>query len=369
MQKITGAGPRDVIALVWFRLGFRPRESLVVVGLHGPNRRAGLVARVGLGELGEAGAAVARIAGLLRRSGDDAAVVLVVSDVDGGPRPGPDGVPALPHRRLCAEVGQRLSERGIEVFDVLAVGPRSFRSYLCEDVRCCPAAGTPLESVTGTEVAATMVLAGLSVAASEQDLLADVEPGRAQLPTGAGAAGSDDGWGRPGQRRQALARWQALLEADPAARTAPLSPAGAMSATDLAGLLDALEELPFRDAVMLTLMPGAGDLPERLLDGRAGPRTQDLLEGRPDPELTGRGRRLLAQLAAAAPPGRRAEPLAVLAWMSWWCGDGARGRLLAERALADRPGHRLAVLVSTALATATPPPWASRQQPAAGEPG
>jgi hypothetical protein len=48
-----------------------------------------------------------------------------------------------------------------------------------------------------------------------------------------------------------------------------------------------------------------------------------------------------------------------MAWLSWWSGGGARTRLLAERALADRDDQRLASLVLELLSRAIPPPWAS----------
>ena len=62
-----------------------------------------------------------------------------------------------------------------------------------------------------------------------------------------------------------------------------------------------------------------------------------LTGSRPDPEVFEAARALLAQVARGAPPGSRAEALAVLGWMAWWQGSGARGRLLIGLALADDP--------------------------------
>ena len=355
MQLITCAQPRDVIALAWFRIGFRPRESLVLVGLHGPRHRAGMVLRIDLPPVAARRPTLRRLADLLHRGGDDEAIAMVVSDAGGGPRPGPDGRPVLPHRGLVRELRQVLPRQGISVMDVLAVGPDAYRSYLCNDTGCCPATGTSLDEVMSSEVAASMVLAGQCVADEERAIIADVEPepsASAVLggePDRQGAAeqvpGSLSPWGSPGGREPGLACWRTLL-AD-----------GADTPDDIPGLLVALDELPFRDALLLTLIPGADDIAERTLRLATTEDDEDPFLRKPNPDLAARGEHLLAAVARAAPPGQRAQPLAMLAWLAWWCGSGARARLLAERAVDDRPGHRLAILVATMLSAGVPPPW------------
>lgn len=349
MRTISCAQPRDVIALAWYQIGYRPRESLVLVGVHGPRQRSGLVLRVDLPPASTRRQALTRLGQLLSRCGSTGVIALVVSDTGGGPHPGPDGRPILPHAALARALCRELRRQRLPVLDVFAVGPVSFRSYLCPDLHCCPAGGTSLEEVRSSEVTATMVLSGESLADSEQALIADVDPepaGARSDPAGT-AAGSV--WGRAGRRQPALRTWRRLLAS---AQPAPDDPVG---------LLDALDELPFRDAVLLTLAPDSGDLPERMVrvpPGRELPEgTDDAFGSRPDPVVVERARQLLAALARWAPPGRRAEPLAMLAWLAWWTGAGARARLLTERALADRPGHRMAALVASLLAAGVPPPW------------
>ena len=77
----------------------------------------------------------------------------------------------------------------------------------------------------------------------------------------------------------------------------------------------------------------------------------------PDRDLVRRGARLLAAVARRAPAGDRAAPLASLAWLSWWSGDGVRARLLVARALEDDPAYSLALLVATLVDHSVPPPW------------
>lgn len=343
---IISAAPRDLIALAWYRMGYRPRESLIAVGLHGPRRRAGVVARLDLPAARTRRVALQGLARMLRRAGEEQAVVLVVSDVGGDPRPGPDGRPVPVHRVLVHQVRRELPRHGIGVVDVLAVGPTAFRSCLCEDLRCCPVTGTSLAEVAASEVSASMVLAGIPLGASAEATTADVEP--VPPPTAEPGRGTA-GWGAPGNRAPALARWRQLLDEE---------------ATDpgpLPGLLEALADTTLRDALLVSLVPGAGRSPERLLAAPDGRDLPELFGRRPDPELAERGRRVLAAAARYAPAGRRAEPLSMLAWLAWWCGDGARARHLTQRALADAPGQRLATLVGELLARGAPPPWAAAE--------
>lgn len=348
MQTIVRGGrPRDLIALAWYRIGFRPRESLVLVGLHGPKRRTGMVVRVDLPPPEQREATLHGVVRLLRRSQVRQVAVLVVSDAEGQLRAGPDGEPLMPQRDLVGWLRRELPRRGLAVFDVLGVGPSTFRSYLCSDPRCCPFAGQPLEEIGGSELAAHMVLEGRSVLAGEAELVADVRPDPRCL-----SADRLDRVGPVDPVRE-LSTWREQLAA------------GASGPADPARLLVALRDTRLRDAVMITLIPGSGLLPEALLAGGPMTAVEDLWERRPDDDLAERGRRLLAALARVAPVGERAEVLSVLAWLAWWLNEAARCRLLVDLALTDRPEHRLAGLVAQLLAGGIPPTWLPMAAPVA----
>ena len=92
------------------------------------------------------------------------------------------------------------------------------------------------------------------------------------------------------------------------------------------------------------------------------PDLRDFTDRPPDRRAFEAARELVAAVARGAPAGERAEALAVLAWMAWWQGSGARGRLLVGLALADRPGHRLAAIVDRLLAYGVPPSWVDGQR-------
>ncbi len=342
---ISAAAPADVIAYSWFAMGFRPRESLVVVGLDGARRRAGLVARVDLPPPRQARRAARSLAEVLDRGRADACSVYVVSDASGtGPLIGEDG--SMPHRGLVERLLPALVDLGLEVVDVALVGPEAFRSYLCDDQRCCPASGTPLDAVTTGPVAAAMVLEGRTVRGSEHELVADVDP---ETAAACGEALLEPPSGRPGRarRRAVLERWCADLDADAQEPTQPQELLTALTA-----------DRDVRDALLYALVPGGRAAAVGLAAGRR--TTVDdaaVLATGPEQALADAGNRLLAAVARRTPQGHRAGPLAMLAWIAWWSGDGVRGRLLATAALEEDPGHRLGALVEALLGAGVPPPW------------
>jgi len=340
MQTVVRAAPRDIVALIWFRLGYRPRDSLLLVGLHGPRHRTGLVVRIDLPPPGEEKPAIRRLARLVRRTGAEAAIAVLCRDTACDP-------PRPPAVRV---VRRELPRAGLGLVDMIAVGRRGYRSYLCHDPGCCPPEGRPLAEVMAGEVAARMVLAGHTVVEDEAALIADVMPpgGPAEGPAGVGRGGAPPGpaavRGAPPSSTEVLAAWRRTLEQaepDPAV---------------IAGLATALADVRLRDAILLTLVPGAGPAPEDVLAGRQVD-LERLLSRPPEEDLVDRGRSHLAAAARAAPPPARADVLATLAWLAWWTGHGGRARLLADLAQTTRPGHRLAGLVTALLHTCAPPPW------------
>lgn len=354
MQTVAKAGPADLIAHVWFALGFRPRESLVVVGLEGPRNRCGLIVRAELEDAARPGAVHRLLAGI--RAGGAEGVVAIVASEQARLATG-RGLPPLV-RTVRREAGRL----GLELVDVLRVGPRSYRSYLCREAGCCPFDGHPLEDVMSSPAAAAAVLDGRVVAPDEASLVADVVPAGGVGPAGAGGPGTPD---LPGPAD--LAGWLRLW--DEAVRR------GSLPAAEAGALAGALDDDRLRDAVLTRCLPGARDLPEAMLSA-------DPLGGAPAPGMLGRFARaagrppdreqlahatdVLAAAARSAAAGARAPALAVLAWIAWWSGASARSRLLVGLARQDRPGYRLTELVDRALLDGVPPPWVPRPGAGAG---
>jgi len=68
--------------------------------------------------------------------------------------------------------------------------------------------------------------------------------------------------------------------------------------------------------------------------------------------------RLWTDLTVLAPGGYTAAPAALLAFTAWQAGDGALGNVALDRALADDPRYRMAVLIRAALGSGAPPSMA-----------
>ncbi|HYY12507.1 MAG TPA: DUF4192 family protein, partial [Kineosporiaceae bacterium] len=271
------------------------------------------------------------------------AAVLVVAQRPAGRRP---PVLTRPDRALVRAVHARLGEAGIALADVLVVTPGRFRSLLCVDQDCCPTEGRPLGDLRTTVTGTTLLLRGRTLVEREGDLVADVRPRPWPLDVAVGA---------PLPPTAALERWRRLL----AARTTSPAPLPDPPPEEVAWLAPALADVGFRDAVLVDFLTGAADIADEAAAGRLrGPAPVQEAETRPpDREVLEAGRALLAAVARGAPAGWRAEALALLAWQSWWLGSGARARLLAALALADRPGHRLALLVDELLLRGVRPAW------------
>jgi hypothetical protein len=356
MSSIVAAQPADLIALAWYQLGYRPTDSLVMVGLHGPRLRTGVVVRSDLPPTGAEPGVLTSMAVPLARSGATSVVLLVcTADACWQSRP-----------RVVRMARRLLPSLGLSVTDELAVGDTGYRSYGCRRPHCCPPAGRPLTEVLGSRVAAELVLEGHSLLDGESSLVADVQPD--ETPDDAGPT---DHRGRPGtgseppDRAAVLRDWRLALRPEqtrPGQASPSPGPATDPAADPVADRLvpalgPALNDSRLRDAVMLTLVPGADRLADEVLAGAGADAIESTLGTAPDHELLERGVRLLAAAARTAPPGHRAGPLGALAWLAWWSGQGGRARLLVERALADQPGHRLTMLVDGLLELAVPPPW------------
>jgi len=369
------ADPRELVALAAHVLGFRPTQSLVAISLreHG---RTGVIARVDLAAAGDP-RLLAAVAEHLRADGARAAVVLAHSE-DG------DGAGGLPHRESVQRLAEELARCAVDPVHSWLVGGGVLRSYTCTGA-CCPPEGLALAE-GGTQVAAEMVIAGSAVMSDQgawrAGLLAAVVP----LPAACRseverAARAPLG---PGEARGLLHWWcDALAAATAAAEAGPglqeaveslLAPAAA------GRLLAGLADRRLRDALLLTLVPGAGGGAEELVDGIEGPLARAAMKGvfggavagggpagaasgpravpAPDPDVVRAAAELLRALVRRASPHRRADPLAVLAWAGWWQGAGPEAAVHADLALRAEPDHALASLVLQSVDRGIPPAWA-----------
>jgi len=384
---ITARGPRELLAYVPYRLGYRPHDSVVLVGLRGARGRVGLVARVDVADLADLdrGPQVARTV-LAHLRADGARRVVLVAYTDAPLRAGGAGAT---RERAAVEHCREVVEAALGPADVWQVSSTGWSCVDCADPACCPPQGRDLRDLAASEVGAHMVLAGAGVAGSREEALriprAPAEARRsaarasrraARARTGRGPADGPGDPVVPGGERSAerawcvrgLAAWREAVAAvvRAGAQEAPLLP------PPLLGRLEAaLAHVAVRDAVLLSLVPGTGDLPERTVrgadvDGGTGEAVARLVDPTvalaPDAALTGPARTVLEAVVAHAAVGRAAPALSLLALVAWWHGDGGRAAERLREALAQDPSYRLALLLASAVDAAVPPGWLRAQE-------
>ncbi|MEJ5946498.1 DUF4192 domain-containing protein [Pseudokineococcus basanitobsidens] len=392
--------PRDLLALVPHQLGFRPERSLVLVSLRGGRRRVGLVVRADLPDLTvqrrralarrcvdgdlveEVGAVLDRLVALVRQDGASAVVAVVYE-----PAPEPDPLAAVDPREaglpglVEALLGPACASAGVPLMDAWWVDGSRYRSLGCRDERCCPADGVPLAALDSSVVAAEMVSRGSSPLGSRAELVRDV----AAAPT---AACADARRGAAAERRRLLrcsqdaaraarVRGEAVAAFRRAAEVERLAAAAAAGSTSgvreerhdpvLLGRLGASLRDPWvRDAVLVSCLEGAGDLPEQMALTGPDERAEALLEGvvgapegarEPVHEVLDPVVAVLAAVVRHLPGADGADALGALAWSAWWCGDGARAVVCAERALQVRRACPMARLVLDLVDAGAAPAW------------
>ena len=369
--------PRDLIALIPYRLGFHPAESavLVAVSLTPDGRKeVGLVARMDLADLGgplSGAAAAAVLAGhVAAQEPDDLHLVLYTGE---------------PEDDRLHDVVDNLADALDEALWPLApdldpwwVGPRGWGHL--DPCSCCPPLGHPLDLLSASPAAVAMVTAGCAAAEDRSQLAvvrsrdgdalatayaaAEAERERLQsvrracggAPLVRGAAFGVPG-ARPARDQEPLLRWreEAARLWDAAVVTGP-GP-GSRPAPDVLGrLLVVLGDKVVRDAVVAATMEAAEGCTADFLHPDTVVRAFET-ELTPDPAVVGRATTLAHAVAAHAEPGGGGAALGALAYLAWWGNEGARADVVARQALQEEPGHRLAELVVAALEAGMPPTW------------
>lgn len=343
--------PRELLSYVPYAVGFRPRDSLVLMSLRKSRGRLGLLARVDLADLADLrdGPATAHmLAQHLRRDGAERTIASVWTDL------------SIARARQDAEVARavravRRCQSMPRVEEIWLVASDGWTEWSGRREDCCPATGRPLRELESTVLGAAMVVAGAGLAPDREQLAPAPAPSGPRTQAAASAltralARREAGASPQSAHERSYRRWHALIEAAGAREELDAGALGALAAD--------LEDTTFRDGLLLSLVAqvegaDAEELgAERLLElaytsGARAPERAELalVEA------------VLTQCARLAPPGHRAKALAALGWIAWWCGDGARASVLIDRALADDPPHAFARLMAQLIAGGLPPGW------------
>ncbi|WP_222266122.1 DUF4192 domain-containing protein [Modestobacter marinus] len=327
--------PGEVAAAVPHLIGFRPRESLVVVSLRGGRtRRFGLTARIDLPPAEHRAAVVGGLVHSLMTDRPAAVVLAVVSEapddlaVDRWPG-GADHRPTLPHRDLVHEAVLAFAGRSVPVQETLLVRRGRWWSYDCPRPCCAPDAGTPLPGGTSALAAASAV-SGQVLAEDRAELARRIAPVGFLAAAGTSRACDEVGLdvarvtAERGREDVAEESWAEVRRA--LLRTAPGS-VGAITDHEVARVAWALRDIGVRDRALALAL------------GRRAAAAEGLWT-----EVTRR-----------APPPLDAAPATLLAVSAWLRGDGAMANVALERALDSDPAYPFAGLLRTALDHCMPP--------------
>jgi hypothetical protein len=323
--RVRVSSPADVLAVVPHLLGFHPELSLVVIGAAGPRQRVEVGFRYDLPDPPDA-AEAAEIA-------DHAVAVLTgqrISTVIGvGYGPG----------RLVTPVADELAiavrRRRLRLHELLRVEDGRYWSYLCGNVSCCPAEGTPFD-YPSHPVAAAMTVAGLAAYPDRAALARTLAP-----LTGAAARAMDQAVERAATHAQAL-----VDQAQRAGRGNPLQFAineGRRAVREAIEVYRGGERITDPDAIA-ELVVGLVNLPVR-----------DDAWARMIPEHREAHLRLWADLVRRASGRWLPAPASLLAFTAWQAGDGTLANVALERALAADPDYSMARLLRDILAAGVPP--------------
>lgn len=296
----------ELIAAVPHLLGFHPRESVVLLALHGT--RLGLSLRADLVEDDQAPLLAEQLVQPIARHRPTGVALVVV-----GGKPSPAGEP--PHRALVRALTAALASTGLPVVHAAwtAETVRGAR-WCCYDDPACT--GTVVDPATSPLAAAT-VAAGAVTFSSKEEMAAMLS----------------------GEDTAALQRRVELLDA--ADTEHPLSP-------QLVGQrLARLAEL-YRAAAAGILELGDSTVAE-VASALCDHRVRDACL----PWCIGSGaaaaESLWLALVRATPAPERAEPAALLALSAYLRGDGAFAGVALDAALQACPQHSLSGLLRAAL--------------------
>jgi hypothetical protein len=162
------SGPADLVAAVPHLLGFVPTESIVLMSLRGPRQRVGLTLRFDLAPPASDIAVARGLAHRIRQDNPDSVTIVVLTEAA-------DEDDTLPRRALVDAVRKAL---WVPLEDAILVRDGRWWSYRCQNPRCCPPEGTPLDgaSAGAVAVAAAHAIHGRSVLPDRDAVVRSVAP-------------------------------------------------------------------------------------------------------------------------------------------------------------------------------------------------
>lgn len=324
MDTVRLCSAAELVAVLPYEMGFRPRRSVVLVGVR--DRRVDVVQRVDVTDDATAISDICAVfVGNLQRDGCQAALIVGYED-----RPGESAA-------LGGALASAVRDAGLTLVDEVVV--RGGSLVRPGDLGSRAVSLPPDDSVPAV---ATFVALGRCPAPDRETLAARLKPTDTPLRAAVSRAVEQRGRGRGPRAAAAVGWWAAYLD-----WTAyPPAEGVAVSAVDMARLILSLRDRRMRDLVIAWLCPGSP--PMRLLDAHlvamATATFRSPVAPR-DPEVRGWLSDRLGLLIEHCPEAEAPAVLSVLAALAWFEGRGAVAGLAVERALDIDPTYRLARLL------------------------
>ena len=298
--------PGDIAATIPTLCGFVPHDSVVVLSLRGTRRRLGLTVRLDLPPADAAERVAEFLAVRVHEDGGAAAAVAVFGS----------------ERRieLVDALVAACCRQDVTVVEAVHVHDGRCTSYLC-DGACCPAGGTPVPPVPAL-VEVQAALDGRAALGDRDDLVRSLAP-PAETPRDVLAV-AEAQWALEREYDEVAARRTALAQAREA--LALVARGGTLDLATSVRVAVTLDDVRVRDEVATWSLDEA------------------------DAVLA-----LTEQVARQVGPPYDAPVCAVLAWVAYSRGDGARANVALDRALRGDPSYSLALLLQGALDGAVPP--------------
>lgn len=357
--QVTLRSPAELAEALPYLMGFEPEESIVIVALHGPQRRFGGRLRFDLPNSPNTWSDVAeQLANYLvqcseRRLGKpDGAVVFLCGD----PSPSEEGPATVERLRpLAQHLRIACGQLDVPVYEAMCVSTGKWWSYVCHDPGCCSQDGTLVDRSGTSVIAAATAFAGVRIRgglreiAGRFDQLPDPVAKVQERALDTAAPELVSRVLHPQVAPDVRKETAALLKVTLDRFRSPSSPSGSEDGVEPSDAADALQRevcADRRDDMLLSegeaarLILGLQDRVAR--DHAIGELTQ--ADAAPALRLW----RALARRCVGAFQEFAAAPLTLAGWAAWSSGDEIEARVAFHRALAADPDYICAKLMHQA---------------------